>query len=273
MKKTFITLSLILVQCIGFAQDSVSIYQITNALGVSECSRAIYKGKLLTNINYTYSEWNTERTNYNYSSWNNGPYINIGYGLTKRVDLHVNTGYFSSQSRYSIDTEEEVGHSKSWSGIYVGTKVNLTNRKKWIPESAVSLDFSFPYLNNNLDLSKMELNFAWSYLLGSNFRLGGNFSFYGYFNNISARNVLESFHYSINARYEIIQGFGAFVEMNLPKSFGGTIYNPYGGLYYRLNNQAQFHVMYGKSFGNQFKSSSFNQQYFRVGFSGLLPNI
>lgn len=272
MKKAFFTLSLIISQISAISQDSMSIYQVTNELGYSESSKAIFKGKLLTSLNYAYSEWHLGNINQNFSNWGSGPNINIGYGITKRVDVRITTGQFSNTYRFLDGSTEKSGNIKNWSGLFFGTKVNLTNQKGWIPESAVSVDLSMPYQYESLELTTIKLNFAWSYLIGNNFRLGGDFLFTDDFDNFQQRNFFDSFHYRINARYELVNGFGVFVDVNLPKSFGGMIYNPNGGLYYRLNKNAQFHILYGTTMGNENKSYTYDSRYFRVGFSGMLLN-
>jgi hypothetical protein len=245
-----------LLSFISLAQnDSTSIYNVTDQLGSSKSSRAIYKGVLLTNLNYNHSEvtyptWDGE----GYHVVSDGFKFTAGYGVFKGVDIKMGIAFF--------DTDASRINS-----ISVGSKVNLMKQTKWYPELALSGGYS--YTTKNSDFYDAAL--SWSYKLGSKFRLGGNFAYVGVVSRLGGTSeFFDSFNYTVNARYEFGRGIGVFADIPLPKSLDDYSSMPEIGTYYRINKNMQFHIRY-----NQLISTDNNPtQLYNLGggFSWLLGN-
>jgi len=254
------------------AQDSVSIYSITDQLGSSSSSRAIYKGVFLANLNYNYSEMEIPGFGSKYNSWNHGPGLNLGYGISKRVDVRIGTGYsFLKYSNKSFHTTE-TGTKNFWTGILVGSRLNLFSQKKWRPELAFSANV---FISNNtkvLTYEHLDLVLAWSYKLGDKFRLAGNFGWNETSSKFRSDGFFDPFYYTLNARYEWGKGIGFFADFYLPKSLENYHPTPSVGGYYRLNPNMQFHVRYRQFV--DFNNQEYLPQFYTIGggFSWLIGN-
>ena len=256
MKKLYIALFASLVfTTISFSQDTNSVSHISDNLGNTESSRAIYKGTLLTSLSIDYNElkYNSEYSDHSFKTLG-APIISVGYGLFKFMDFRLTYGLNHDRSYYSQDGSWSSYHSN----IQFGSKINLFQQKKWIPELSYSLYYnSDEFVTNTL---------AFSHNLGENFRLGGNFGLRLY--DLESKINPRQWSYSINARYEFFKGFGAFVDFKSQDQKFWWRTSSQIGVYYRLNNNMQFHLNGGKVFYSE--NNDLNEYFASGGFSWML---
>ena len=264
--KQFLTLTaLSLIMSISYAQDSTSLTNISDNLGNTVSSRAIYKGTILTSVNAGYSKLNGEESagipfNISFSTL---PTLNIGYGITKFLDVRISTGWYKRSWENRIDT----GSVNGLGGFGISTKVNVLKQKSWIPEVAFGVGVSFPSKKFS-GSTNINSTLAWSYRFGDKFRLGGNFMMNTFYSDFSS-NQEFNWQYSLNVRYEFIEGFGAYADL-YSGSFSFGYFQLSGGLYYRLNPNMQLNVSGG--YGGINSGSNITSTSINGGFSWLLFN-
>ncbi len=256
MKKLYITLFVSLAfTTVSFCQDTNSVSPISDNLGNTESSHAIYKGTLLTSLSMDYNElkYNSEYSDHSFKTLG-APVISVGYGLFKFMDFRLTYGLNHDRSYYS-----QVGSRSSYhSNIQFGSKINLFQQKKWMPELSYSLYYnSDEFVANTL---------AFSYNLGDNFRLGGNFGLELY--DIELKTNPRQWYFSLNARYEFFEGFGAFADIKSQDRVYEYMKTQIG-VYYRLNNNMQFHLNGGKVFYVE-SNGDLNEYFSSGGFSWML---
>ena len=131
MKNLYVTLfTCLTLTTVSFGQDTNSVSHISDNLGNTESSRAIYKGTLLTSLSIDYNELKYQSEYYESSFKTVGaPAISLGYGLFKFMDLRLAHDLIHSTSYNS-----KIGSwSKYHSNIQFGSKINLFQQKKWRP--------------------------------------------------------------------------------------------------------------------------------------------
>lgn len=251
------------------AQDSASSSSITDLI-VPQTSRAIYKGKLLTGIDYGYSNNRLTTNSQELNFWSNGPSLNLGYGITKRLDIRISTGYSSTTYRHYDHGQGFSGKNHSWNGFSIGSKLNLLKQKGWIPELAVNASVSFGNFSNKLTYLGTDIGLPWAYKLGKKFRLGGSFNFY-HTNSVTDLGTLwDSFYYSINATYEFMDALGVYAQLALPKNLQSYYTIPKVGAYYRINPKMQVNLNFSKTFASSNTQNIYEGQYVSAGFSWLM---
>ena len=107
---------------------------------------------------------------------------------------------------------------------------------------------------------------AFSYNLGENFRLGGNFGLELY--DLERKINPRQWFFSLNTRYEFFEGFGAFADIK-SQDRAYEYMKTQIGLYYRLNNNMQFHLNGGKVFFVE-SNGDLNEYFASGGFSWML---
>ena len=250
MTKLYITtITFFLLVNLSFGQDSNSITNISDNLGYTTSSRAIYKGSLLTGIGFGYSEVKAQSIGYDFSNKTiTAPGISIGYGLFNNIDFHVNVGMqyqeYNLTQIYSGDTTKNHGSSYKVNSFGFGTKINLFKQKGWVPQLAYSLEVNTLFDSQN-SLSYMNNTLAFAYYLGEKFRLGGNLGLRTRLYVSGDSEGSSHLFYSLNLRYEFIDGFGAFLDFK-PANISDYIMNSQVGLFYRLNNNMQLNLNAGK---------------------------
>jgi len=253
------------------AQDSNTVTNISNNLGTTMSSRAIYKGTLLTGVNFSSNNATVGYNNFEYKTKSLSiPGIFVGYGISKNVDIRVSTGYAKREweSNGGVSGPQNGGFS-GLSGIGIGSTVNLFKQKKWLPELAFSLDTYIPNYDFNNDVNvNLKSTLAWRYYLGNNFRVGGNFFMRNFINQSYSNHFTTEFSFTLNTRYELQNGLGMFVDVLSPTFNLNSLY-PSAGVYYRIKKNLQIQVTVGKSY-------HFNQdvesKYVAGGFNWLLFN-
>jgi len=259
--KNFYTIIIasLLVTTSSFSQDTNSVSHISDNLGNTESSRAIYKGTLLTTLGIEYNEQKYQSGDYESSFKTIGaPVISIGYGIFKFMDFRVRYGLNYQESYFSQDG--------SWSNYPVhslefGSKINLFKQKGWIPE----LSYSLYYISDTYS-QRVTNTLAFSYNWGEKFRLGGNFGLPLY--DLEKFEPARKWYYSLNIRYEIFEGFGVFADVKSQDLMYRGM-NSQIGFYYRLNNNMQFHLNGGKVFYVE-SNNPFDIYFASGGFSWML---
>ena len=258
MKKLYTTvIAALLVATSTFSQDTNSVSHISDNLGNTESSRAIFKGTLLTSLSLEYNELKYQDP-YSTSSLKTigAPVISIGYGVFKFIDFRVKYGINYQESYFSQD-----GPPSKYSvhSLEFGSKINLFKQKGWIPE----LSYSLYYISDTYS-QRMTNTLAFSYNWGEKFRLGGSLGLPLY-----DLELPEPAHlwYSLNVRYQIFEGFGAFADVKYQDHWLYYM-NTQIGLFYRLNNNMQFHLNGGKVWYTEL--NHFDEYFANAGFSWML---
>ena len=282
MKKLILTVStVLLITSLAFSQDSTSVKNstvtnISDNLGRTISSRAIYKGSLSTRLGFGYSEFKIDDghgDSYN-SRDITAPHIMIGYGITKNIDVHISTNIVQSDWDNTNDSSFLTGSNYRIRGYFIGSKVNLWKQKGWLPEVAFDLGVGLPS-DFKLIKSNVSATLAFSYKIGEKLHLGGNVNMYSTFYEVNTETeVQNSFGFSLNIRYEFIHGFGAFADLDLNgirvNSYIPSNYTPNGGLYYRINPNMQIELSAGKFLSTGYSPTTFG--YVSGGFNWLLFN-
>jgi len=249
-----IVIASLLLTTSSFGQDTNSVSHISDNLGNTESSRAIYKGTLLTSIGIEYNEEKYQSGDSEFSFKTIGaPVISIGYGIFKFMDIRI--GY--DLNYYTSYFSQDGSWSNYYSNIEFGSKINLFKQKEWVPELSYSLYYnSDQFVTNTL---------AFSYNLGEKFRVGGNVGLILY--DVKKINLDRQLYFSVNIRYEFFEGFGAFADVKSQDRIYDYMTSQFG-LYYRLNNNMQFHLNGGKVFYTNI--TDLNHNFVNGGFSWML---
>tara|TARA_R110002050_G_scaffold109799_4_gene221522 strand:+ start:19059 stop:19868 length:810 start_codon:yes stop_codon:yes gene_type:complete len=265
---------LIVVLTLGFSgvgAQETTISDVTNRLGKTRSAKAIPKGTLLTNVNYMYNTYSNSYIELKQHS----PSVRIGYGVTKRLDFRMETGYSFENSNWANNWGYlPSSKTNTWTGFKVGSKFNLFQENRWVPQLAISIDYVLVSIGyeNIFDQSDyrtgVALSLPWSYNLSKKFRLGGGFE-YMYFGESYFSEVYKG---SLNGRYEFLKGLGIFMELMIPTDLDKYSLVPSAGAYYRITKNIQVDVSFGKYIGDYGASSYTNKNQFSGGFSWLLFN-
>ena len=262
MNNLYITiLACLTIASISFGQDTNSVSHISDNLGNTESSRAIYKGTLLTSLSIEYNELKYQGL---YSTSSNktigAPVISIGYGVFKFMDFSVSYGLNYQESNFPQDGIF-LSNYPYLNTFEIGTKINLFKQKGWVPELSYSLDYV-----SDIHLQRVTNTLAFSYNWGEKFRLGGNFGLPLY--DLEKFEPARKWYYSLNVRYEFFEGFGAFADVKSQDLMRWGM-NTQIGFYYRLNNNMQFHLHGGKVFFVE-SNNRFDIYFASGGFSWML---
>jgi hypothetical protein len=208
-------------------------------------------------MDYNELKYNSEYSDHSFKTLG-APVISVGYGLFKFMDLRLTYGLGYQESYYS--------NAGYWSkypfhSMGFGSKINIFKQKGLIPELSYSLFFISGYSSQ-----RAANTLAFSYNLGENFRLGGNFGLELY--DIELKINPRQWSYSINARYEFFEGFGAFADFKSQDQKFWWRTSSQIGVYYRLNNNMQFHLNGGKVFYSE--HNDLNEYFASGGFSWML---
>ena len=256
-------------------KDAVSVVttisEVSNRLGRTRSSRAIPKGRLLTNVNFSHLDLTIGSFEVN----RNGPITSVGYGLTKRMDISLSSGYYfnsgSSDAYWWMSNEWN-----QWQGLKFSSKFNLLEQKGWMPQMAIAIDFKGEYITSfgpSLDRfnngSGIILSLPWSYHLGEKFRLGGGF---GYMVSNSYRDMDHLFNCSINSRYEFSIGLGVFMDVFVPTDFYYSSVTGTIGAYYRINPSIQVDFSFERIHENLTLYNTYDRSQLSCGFSWLMFN-
>jgi len=270
--KKLLTLTVLFLLLTGtYAQDSATVTIISNNLGYTMASRAIYKGTILTSVIFNHNTAISKYNNFEYKTNSlTIPGFFIGYGISKNVDIRVSSGYAKREweSNGGVTGPQNGGFS-GLNGIGIGSTVNLFKQKKWLPELAFSLDAYVPNYDFNSGVNvNLKSSVAWRYYFGNHLRVGGNFIMRNNINESYANHFSTNFSFTLNTRYELQNGLGCFVDVLSPTFKVNSLY-PSAGIYYRLRKNIQVQVTVGKSYYFNYDIES---KYLSGGFSWLLFN-
>jgi hypothetical protein len=229
---------------------------VTNRPGVSESSKAVYKGgfQIESGAQYSYAG---NLKNFQF------PDIGLLYGVSKRVEVRFFTGY-----NFSTYTDHM--------NFLIGTKVNVMKQKKGLPELAFIFNQSLPRLmitkvSTDQVVKYWRSNFiaAWSYSFPKNISIAGNLKYVLRTGGLDGNTDFQNqFGYTFNCGYELKKYLGVFAEVYGDKIIInniGMVHNMDGGVWYRFNPTFQIDAQAG--FG-------WNSDYYfvMIGFSKLILN-
>lgn len=241
---------------ISVAQDSIGTIEevvplITNRPGLTEASRAVYKGGFQLEMGLEYGKTPTSKGSSEYSDYILLPNIGFLYGVSNNVELRVFGNNQGSRNNHTCGQQK---YDYSVDNVFVGTKINLLKSKGWIPELALVINQGIP-TDGSSDLKSWASTglLAWSYSLPSNFALSGNL---GYTNEkITQENVDMKYQhgllYTLNLGYAIKSNIGTYVELNgSDLLYQGNSFpiNVDGGFWYRVNPHLQVDALAGYGF-------------------------
>ncbi len=253
MKNPFILSIFLFCQFHLFAQDASSITEFTSRLGQIKSSKAISKGKLLSNLNYSFSDMNCPIQQNKRGTLG----LDIGYGLIKNVEIRASLGY----AYWNVNSSEwgtpqgEYNHLRY---LKFGSTINLFKQKQWVPQIAVSVDFagensyfSYSRMNDFNVGNDVVIGLPMSYDFEGGLRLGGSIEYL--YNNETRITYQSLMRFSLNGRYELDNGLGAYVEYNLPTNFQDYGFASSGsvGVFYRVNERVLLDVGYYRFKENQ----------------------
>ena len=274
MKNQLLTFCAItLISFSSFSQDDNTVTKISDNLGNTLSSKAIYKGTLLTGVRFSWSQAQVGFTNGSNGGFKSTmkalPSAYFGYGISKNVDIHVSASYLQNEWESDGIAGPSNGGFNGFGGLTIGSKVNLFKQKKWLPEIALNVDASIPNADFGFrELMKLQSTLAWGYYLGDNFRVGGNFIMRNFINSSYSETFTTDFSLTFNTRYELSNGLGFFADV-MVGSFNFNSMFPTVGVYYRYKQNIQLHISAGKYYTFQ---SSVDSEYVSAGFSWLLFN-
>jgi hypothetical protein len=118
------------------------------------------------------------------------PAILLRYGLTKRIELRLGAEFISETFTQKFDRQTIFTSNHhtvyGWSPIDVGAKFEIMTEKKWIPQTALLVNFAIPYGDYSFQTDyvspgfrfafqhRLSERFAFSYNLGYEWELNKN---------------------------------------------------------------------------------------------------
>lgn len=226
---------------------------VTNRPGVSESSKAVYKGGIqvetgIMNSNL-YGVYNLQMPN-----------LGLLYGLSNRVELRLfTTANFNSFNRDNLD-------------VYAGVKVNIFDQKKLRPELAFVFNQEVPHIIFNKPRARFyswKSNFilAWSHTLSKRLNIAGNLKYVLIADILRGETTtLEQLGYTFNSGYKLKKNLGVFLEVygnKITLKEVPMLHYMDGGVWYRVDPTFQIDVQAGFSMNSDY-------YFFMVGFSKLI---
>lgn len=263
MKKLNLFLLLLIFSSGVFAQDSTSITDITNGLGFVNGTKTIRKGSLYTRVGYSRSKVKRETSIGTFKGvYQNLPKLNLGYGLGSRIDLRMGLGF----SHNTWESVESSGSNYIFSGLNLGTKINVFHQKGWIPEVAV--DVGMATLGKDFNHLSIPTSLTFKYYLADRFDVSGSV---WYTNSWSSGYHHDLFRWSMESSFDITKNLGVYASV---RTWNPKRYEVYWntGLFYQVNNTFLLNLEYttlGSPFWSSYNNSS---RTISAGFSWLMLN-
>jgi len=226
---------------------------VTNRPGVSESSKAVYKGGFQIETGFQFAD-----VNRNHNS--QVPNLGLLYGVSDRVEVRLFTTLNINQLNLNnLDT-------------YVGVKVNVLKQGDFVPELALVFNQEIPrvFLNNGNSINPFwKSNFlaAWSYAFPKKVSIAGNLKYaFRTESKSEGIDVQNQFGYTLNGGYEIKKNIGVFAEIYGDKIIVkniGWVHNVDGGVWYRFDPSFQIDAQVGYGLNEDYN-------FFMIGFSKLI---
>lgn len=181
------------------------------------------------------------------------------YGLSKNIELRLLTTYVSTSH---LLIPMGTIYDKGFAPVEVGTKLALLQQKKWVPQTAVIVQFGIPHLASaKYKINKLATSivFVLQNALSKNFALGYNFG--AEWDGIDNRYPYYIYTFSpgwnfAGKWYGYVEAFGTL------KKYEPAQHNLDGGIAYYLSNDCK--IDFSSGFGITKASALW---YAAVGFS------
>jgi len=251
-----------------FAQESKTPILNSNRIGFTESSRTVMKGGFLLEGGMNFKSyqgyyWLDAKSKGKYKELQLVyPQLNIAYGVTKNFELRLGSSFFKNILIPDIDIPIKTIRNE----FSFGAKLNLTNQKGMLPQSAILVtERLITFENSKSNLWFTQVNLAWSYQLGKRFDLGGNviYSF--------GKKMSNTVGTTVNLTYNISDKWSIFAEHLW--NVGLTEYDFGIGVKYQPSPRWVFSARVGTYAQNDYQIRHFwNYPTASIGVSFLLNN-
>lgn len=235
---------------------------VTDRPDFTEASSTVGKGRIQLEAGYTYSK-NNEANVQNSHSY---PEALLRVGMfAEWFELRLGQNFSNSRS---LGTDGGPFSISGGEDLYLGTKLGLTEQKKYLPEAAVVLQMTVPTGPKNLTTGKTlpGMNYLYSWEINDFLSIGA--STQGNANVDDDGHTYLELAQSVTVGYTLTEKFGAYTEWYAFFPSGavtpGTSAQHYfnGGFTYKVTSLFQLDIRAGKGL-----SKTVDDYFFGTGFA------